>query len=174
MKRNTILWSFLIVAILVIFIFNRMLTIWITLTLLSIALITYLFSLSFKKKLIRTMQKHLRIIDMDIAAELNQPIERIRKTLIKLHKHQNKRWGLIIFLNKRYIFYNSVSVNKFLELYNNNLKEREILEQLKEDLGLKTRAEVKVIKDTLIDQKKIEKSDSMIKLKDQLRENEIY
>ena len=174
MKRNTVLWSFLIVAILVIFIFNQMLAIWITLTLLSIALIVYLFSLSFKKKLIRAMQKHLRIIDMDIAVDLNQSIERIRKTLIKLHKHQKKRWGLIIFLNNRYIFYNSVSVKKLLELYNNGLKEKEILVQLKETIGLKTRAEVKVIKDTLIDHKKIEKSDSMIEPKDQLRKSEMY
>lgn len=174
MKRNTVLWSFLIVAILVIFRFNQMLAIWITLTLLSIALIVYLFSLSFRKKLIRAMQKHLRIIDMDIAEELNQSIERIRKALINLHKHQKKRWGLIIFLNNRYIFYNSVSVNKLLELYNNGLKEKEILVQLKETIGLKTRAEVKVIKDTLIDHKKIKKSDSMIEPKDQLRKSEMY
>ena len=174
MKRITVLWSFLIIAILIIFIFYQILAIWITLTLLSIALIVYLFSLSFNKKLIRAMQKHPRIIDTDIASELNQSIERIRKVLIKLLKHQKKRWGLIIFLNNRYIFYNSVSVNKLLELYNNGFKEKEILEQLKETIGLKTRAEVKVIKDTLIDHKKIEKSDSMIDPMDQLRKSEIY
>lgn len=151
-----------------------MLAIWITLTLLSIALSVYLFSLSFKKKLIRAMQKHLRIIDMDIAVELNQSIERIRKTLINLHKHQKKRWGLIIFLNNRYIFYNNVSVNKLLKLFNDGFKEKEILEQLKEIIGVRTRAEVKVIKDTLINHKKIKKIDSIIEIKDQLRKSEIY
>ncbi len=174
MKKNNVLWSFLIVAILAIFIYNQMLAIWITLTLLSIALSVYLFSLSFKKKLIRAMQKHLRIIDMDIAVELNQSIERIRKTLINLHKHQKKRWGLIIFLNNRYIFYNNVSVNKLLKLFNDGFKEKEILEQLKEIIGVRTRAEVKVIKDTLINHKKIKKIDSIIEIKDQLRKSEIY
>ena len=151
-----------------------MFAIWITLTLLSIALIIYLLSLPFKKKLIRTMQKHLRVIDSDIAIELNQPLERIKKTLIKLHKNQKKRWGLIIFLNNRYIFYNNISVNKLLETYNNGFKEKEILEQLRESIGLKTRAEVKVIIDTLFDYNKFEKRDSIIKSKDQIRTSEIY
>jgi hypothetical protein len=120
------------------------------------------------------MQKYVRIIDTDVSEELNQPIERIRKNLLSLYKNQKKRRGLIIFLNKRYIFYNTVSVSKFLELFNNGVKEKEILEQLKEKFGLRTRAEVKAIKDTLIDHKKIEKSESIIELKDQIRKSEIY
>ncbi|MFX1350485.1 MAG: hypothetical protein ACFE92_17580 [Promethearchaeota archaeon] len=174
MKRNTILWIFLIAVILVTFMFNQMLAIWITLALLGIALLVYLLSLQFKKKLIRIMQKYVRIIDTDISEELNQPIERIRKNLLNLYKNQKKRRGLIIFLNKRYIFYNNVSVSKFLELFNNGIKEKEILEQLKEKIGLRTRAEVKAIKDTLIYHKKIEKSKSIIELKDQIRKSEIY
>lgn len=174
MKGYTVFWSSLIVAIFVIFIFNQIFAIWITITLLSIALIVYLLSLSFKKKLIRTMQKHIRVIDSDIAIELNQSIERIRKVLVKLHRHQKKRWGLIIFLNDRYIFYNNISVNKLLELYHNGLKEKEILVQLKESIGLKTRAEVKAIIDTLFDNKKIEKRDSLVEPKKQIRTSEIY
>jgi len=173
MKRNTILWILLIAVILVTFIFNQMLAIWITLALLGIALLVYLFSLPFKKKLIRTMQKYVRIIDTDVSEELNQSIERIRKNLHSLYKNQKKRRGLIIFLNKRYIFYNTVSVSKFLELFNNGIKEKEILEQLKEKIGLRTRAEVKAIKDTLINHKKMEKSESIIELKDQIRKSEI-
>ncbi|MFX1463862.1 MAG: hypothetical protein ACFFBF_12590 [Promethearchaeota archaeon] len=173
MKISKVLWSFVIVAILVVFIFNQMFAILITITLLSIALLVYLFSLSFKKKLIRAMQKHLRISDMDIAAELNQPIERIRKLLIKLYKHKKKRWGLIIFLNNRYLFYNIDSINKLIELYNNGLKEKEILEQLKDTIGLKTRAEVKAIEDTLTDHKKIENNNSLIKFKHTIRKSEI-
>ena len=173
MKRTPILWSFIIIAIFVIFIFNRLLAIWITITLLSIALLVYLFSLPFKKKLIRAMQKHFRISDMDIAAELKQPIERIKKILNKLYKNKKKRWGLVIFLNNRYIFYNNDSVNRLVELYNNGLKEKEILEQLKETIGLKTRAEVKAIEDTLTDHKKIENNNSLIKLKHTIRKSEI-
>jgi hypothetical protein len=174
MKRNTILWILLIAVILVTFIFNQMLAIWITLALLGIALLVYLISLPFKKKLIRTMQKYVRIIDTDVSEELNQPIERIRKNLLSLYKNQKKRRGLIIFLNKRYIFYNTVSVSKFQELFNDGIKEKEILEQLKEKIGLRTRAEVKAIKDTLINHKKMEKRESIIEFKDQIRKSEIY
>ena len=120
------------------------------------------------------MQKYVRIIDTDVADELNQPIGKIRKILLNLYEHQKKRRGLIIFLNKRYIFYNDVSVGKFLELFNNGVKEKEILEKLKENVGLRTRAEVKAIKDILINNKKIEKSESVIKLKNQKRKSEIY
>ena len=174
MKRITILWIFLIVAILVTFLFNQMLAIWTTLALLGIASLIYIISLTFKKKLIRTMQKYVRIIDTDVAKELNQPIERIRKIFLSLYKKQKKRRGLIIFLNKRYIFYNNVSISKFLELFNNSVKEKEILERLKENIGLRTRAEVKAIKDILVDNKKIEKSESVIRIKDQIRKSEIY
>ncbi|MFW9894681.1 MAG: hypothetical protein ACFFD7_02640 [Candidatus Thorarchaeota archaeon] len=174
MKRNTILWGILIVSVIVIFIFNQILAIWITLTLLCIALLVYLTSLSFKKKVIRVIQNHHRIIDTEIAAELNQHIDRIRKILTKLHKHQRKGRGLVIFLNKRYIYYNGHTVKKLLQLFKINIKEKEILEQLKDSIGIKTRAEVKVIKDTLINHRKIEKSGSKFELKDQIRESKIY
>jgi hypothetical protein len=120
------------------------------------------------------MQKYVRIIDSDVAEELNQPIERIRKKLLSLYKSQKKRKGLIIFLNKRYIFYNDFSISKFLELFNNGVKEKEILEQLKGIIGLRTRAEVKAIKDILIDHKKIEATKPKIELKEQIRKNKIY
>jgi hypothetical protein len=161
------------VAILVTFIFNQILAIWITIALLSVSLLIYLISLSFKKKLIRSMQKYVRVIDTDIAEELNQPIDKVRKNLLNLYRNKKKRRGLIIFLNKRYIFYNTYSVGKFLELFNNGVREKEILEKLKEIIGLRTRAEVKVIKDTLIDHKKIDKSESVIGLKDQIRKSKV-
>ncbi|MHA2393151.1 MAG: hypothetical protein ACXAEX_14520, partial [Promethearchaeota archaeon] len=58
-------------------------------------------------------------------------------------------------------------------LFNNGVREKEILEKLKEIIGLRTRAEVKVIKDTLIDHKKIDKSESVIGLKDQIRKSKV-
>ncbi len=176
MNKNTILWGVLIGAIFVTFIFNQILAILITVALLSIALIVYLISLSFKKKLIRSMERHLRIIDMDIALELDEPIEKIRKTLDKLLKNQKSRWGLLIFLNNRYIYYNNFSVDRLLELFDHDLKEKEILEQLRDSIGIRTRAEVKVIKDTLINHKKQVKpeADKLTKVKDQIRKSEIY
>ena len=107
MEKGSILWIFLIGLIFTIFIFNKELAIWVTLILLIIATAIYGYSLTFKKKLIRVIQKHNRITDTDIAKELNRPVEKIRKVLSRLLKHQKKRVGLIVFLNNRYIFYNT-------------------------------------------------------------------
>jgi len=166
MKRNYVLWTFLIALILVIFFFNQLLAIWFTLLLLCIAVIFYVFSLTSKKKLLRTLQKYNRIPDTDIAEELNYPIEKIRKKLSKLHKHQKNRSGLVVLLNNRYIFFSKEAINEFKRLYNKGLKQKEILENLKTSMGLKTRAEVKAIEDTLIDHKKLEKKDVIVQIKD--------
>ena len=156
MKRSTILLSFLIVAILIIFVFNQMLSILTTFILLVIAVLLYVLSPTFKKKLIQLMSKYNRIIDTDIAQELNYPIQKLRDKLCKLHKHQKIRIGLAVFLNNRYIFYNSQAINEFITLHTHYLREKDIFENLKASIGLKTRAEVKAIKDTLKNQKKIE------------------
>ncbi|MFX1380510.1 MAG: hypothetical protein ACFFA4_15600 [Promethearchaeota archaeon] len=174
MKRNSILWIFLIGSIFVIFFFYRLLAIGLTLLLLAVATLIYIFSLTFKKKLIRIMQKHNRIVDNDLAKDLNCKIEKIRKTLSKLHNHQKNRGGLVVFLNNRYIFYNSETIDKFKRLYNKGLKEKEILEHLKTNIDLKTRAEIKAIKDTLINHKKLDEKDIEVQTKDQIRKSELY
>lgn len=174
MKKNSILWIFLIVAILVIFFFDKLLAIWFTLVLLVVAIIIYIFSLTFKKKLIRTMEKYNRVTDTDIAEELNYSIQKIRNKLSKLYKHQKNRAGLVVFLNNRYIFYNKETLNEFIQLYNKGFKEKEILENLKTSIDIKTRAEVKVIQDTLINHKKLEEKDVEIQMKDQIRKSELY
>ncbi|MFW9828278.1 MAG: hypothetical protein ACFFEY_11855 [Candidatus Thorarchaeota archaeon] len=174
MRKNSILWAFLIVSIIIIFLFNKLLAIWVTLVLLVLAIIVYIYSLTFKRKIIRTIQKYNRITDTDIAEELNSRIEKIRDKLAKLHKHQKKRIGLFVFLNSRYIFYNDETINEFKQLYSKGLKEKEILENLKKSIDIKTRAEVKVIKDTLINHKKLEKKDIEIQIKDQIRKSELY
>ncbi|MFW9770790.1 MAG: hypothetical protein ACFFEO_01285 [Candidatus Thorarchaeota archaeon] len=103
------------------------------------------------------MQKYKRINDTDVAKELNSPIEKVREKLSSLYKHQKKKIGLTVFLNNRYIFYNQESLNEFKRVYAKYAKEKQILEKLQPSIGLKTRAEVKVIKDTLINHKIVEK-----------------
>ena len=175
MKRNSILWIFLIGLILVIFFFiNRLLAIGLTFLLLAVALLIYISSLTFKKKLIRIMQKHNRIVDNDLAKDLNYKIEKIRKTMSKLHNHQKNRSGLVVFLSDRYIFYNSETIDKFKQLYNKGLREKEILEHLKTNIDVKTRAEIKAIRDTLINHKKLEEKDIEVQIKDQIRKSELY
>ncbi|MFX1312547.1 MAG: hypothetical protein ACFFHD_08050 [Promethearchaeota archaeon] len=164
MKKNSILWSFVVTAILIIFIFNQMLAILSTLTLLGIVVFYYILSLTFKKEVIRFMSKHDRVIDTDIAKKLNYPIQKLREKLNKFHKRQ-KRCGLIVFLNNKYIFYSNEAIKEFKNLYINGLKEKEIFKNLKGTIDLKTRAEIKAIRDTLINQNIIEEKDIKVNLK---------
>jgi hypothetical protein len=174
MKIGTILKSISIVIIFVIFFLNQLLAIVLTLIFLVIAVISYLFSLTFKKKLIRIISTHARIVDKDIAQKINYPIQKLRKKLKKLHKHQKNRVGLFVFLNNRYIFYNKEAIDEFKKLYNNGLKEKEIFENLKITINLRTRAEIKVIEDTLINHNKIEKKDIKAKIKNPTTKNKIF
>jgi hypothetical protein len=174
MRKNSILWISLIVSILIIFLINKILAIWVTLVLLALAILVYIYSLTFKRKIIRTVQKYNRITDTDIAEELNTRVEKLRKKLARLHKRQKKRIGLVVFLNNRYIFYNNDTINEFKQLYSKGLKEKEILENLKKSIDIKTRAEVKVIKDTLINHKKLEEKDIEVQIKNQIRKSELY
>jgi len=169
MKKDSILWIITVGTIFAIFIFYKEIAIWFTLILLIIAIASYVYSLTFKKKLIRAMQKYQRIIDIDIAKELNQSIEKIRKKLSKVYKHQKKSAGLLVFLNNRYIFYNAESINKLKLLYNKNIREKEIFEISKTTIGLRTRAEVKAIKDQLMNHKNNETNQKLITIKDKIR-----
>lgn len=69
--------------------------------------------------------------------------------MFDLSQNQMKKKSLIIFLNGQYIFYHQEIIEKFLEFYNQGYSEKEIFDNLK-DYKLNTRAEIKVIKETLI------------------------
>lgn len=73
----------------------------------------------------------------------------IRKILSSLSKNQKKKKWLIVFLNKRYIFLNETGVNNFKQLYNRGYNEKKILENLQQEMKIRSRAEVKAIEITL-------------------------
>ena len=140
---------YLIIIIVIVAFFNMVAAIW--LTLISIALfgISYVPSQFFENNLVKLMKNYYKIEDNTIARELKRPLEKVQKKMYDLAQNQEKKEWLIVYLNKRYIYYHQETIEKFKELYNKGHGEKEILEELQE-IDLKTRSEVKAIKDTLI------------------------
>ena len=65
-------------------------------------------------------------------------------------------------MNKQYIYYNEKVINKFKELYNKGYGEKEILDKV-QNLGIKTRAEIKLIEELLIKYKRIDNREVSVK-----------
>jgi len=149
-KALTKYWFYILVFIIIIVaVFNLVVAVWITLISIVVFGISYIPSLFFGNTLVNLMTNYYKIEDDMIARELKRPLEKVQEKMYDLaQKQENKLW-LIVYLNKRYIFYHEETVEKFKELYNRGHGEKEILENLQE-IDLKTRAEVKAIKDTLI------------------------
>ena len=112
-------------------------------------LLSFIPNLLFKKKLNKFLKKYSKIEDEIIANKFNRPIKKVREEMFDLSQNQMKKKSLIIFLNGQYIFYHQEIIEKFLEFYNQGYSEKEIFDNLK-DYKLNTRAEIKVIKETLI------------------------
>ncbi|MHA1988579.1 MAG: hypothetical protein ACW98D_18255 [Promethearchaeota archaeon] len=135
--------------IVVIFLFNQLLGVSFAGLFFIIYLVSYLITLSSKRKLLSSMREYSIISDKDIANKLKRPIEDIRRTLLSLSKNQKKKKWLIVILNKRYIFLNENGVERFKQLYNQGYNEKIILENLQQEMKIRSRAEVKAIGVTL-------------------------
>ena len=109
------------------------------------------------------MKQHYILNDDNIAQKLMCPLQEVRKKLFILSKDQKKKKWLIIFLNKRYILYNEHTIEKFKELYFKGYSEKEILENLKKQINIRTRAEIKAIENTLINQNRLRNRDIPVK-----------
>jgi len=131
------------------FVYNQILGIWLAGSFFIIYLVSYLITLSSKRRLLRLMQEYSIISDKEIADKLKRPLDDIRKILSSLSKNQkNKKW-LIVFLNKRYIFLNENGVESFKQLYKRGYSEKIIQENLQQEMKIRSRAEIKAIETTL-------------------------
>ena len=141
---------YLILGIIIfIFVYNQILGIWLAGSFFIIYIVSYLITLSSKRRLLRLMQEYSIISDKEIADKLERPLDDIRKILSSLSKNQrNKKW-LIVFLNKRYIFLNENGVESFKQLYKRGYSEKKILESLQQEMKIRSRAEIKAIETTL-------------------------
>ena len=115
------------------------------------------------------MKGFFMVEDDTIAEEFKRPIREIREKMFDISQDQNKKKWLIVFLNKRYIFYHKDTVVKFTDLHNQGYGDKEILDGLQEN-DLRTRAEVNAIRDTLKKHKRLgEREISVKKRQDQER-----
>ena len=151
------IWFYIIIGlILIVFIFvSYLIAIWLFVIFLGVVIVIYLPSFSFKSRLIRFMNNYYRIDDEKIAITVLRPIDEIREKMEQLAKKQtNKKW-LIVFLSDRYIFYKEDTIIRFKEFYYNGYIEKEVFEKLNSEANVNTRAEVRAIENTLINQERL-------------------
>ena len=135
--------------VVVVFVFDQILGIWLAGAFFIIYLVLYLITVSSKRKIFRLMRENSIISDKEIAVQLKRSVEDIRKILASLSKNQkNKKW-LIVLLNRRYIFLNENGVESFKQLYKQGYSEKIILENLQLEMKIRSRAEIKAIETTL-------------------------
>jgi len=144
-----------ILLILVIFVYERGFAILLTSIFIIGFILSYIPSISFKKRLIRLMNQYDKIEDLTVSRKVSREVTIIQAYMYKLSKRQKHKKWLIVYLNKRYIFYGQKTVQEFIKLYGYGLHEKKILEALKRNINLKTRAEVKAIENTLTENKRI-------------------
>ena len=141
--------------ILILYIYNQVVGIFLAGLFFVIYLGSFLISLSSKRSLLRVIRDYSIISDKEISNKLERPLDDIRNILFSLSKNQkNKKW-LIVFLNQRYIFLNESAVESFKQLYHMGYNEKKILENLQRNTRIKSRAEVKAIELALTTQNRL-------------------
>jgi len=141
--------------ILILYIFNQIIGIFLAGLVFAVYFVSFLISLSSKRNLLKILQKYSTITDKEISNKLERPLDDVRSILFSLAKNQKKKKWLIVFLNKRYIFLNDSAVESFKQLYHMGYNEKKILEHLQRNTRIKSRAEVKAIELTLVNQKRL-------------------
>ena len=169
---------FLVIAIVIVSVwsyyrFNRFEpAIIMTVIALLILIASYIPGFFKSKKMVKLMKDYYRIEDKTIAKKMGRSLKKTRDKMFDLSQNQvrNKRWKfwikkkdwLIVFLNRQYIFYHQLTIEKFIELYKKGYTDSEMLEDLKE-FELSSKAEVKFITDALIKYEIIGERDISVK-----------
>lgn len=141
--------------ILIIYINYRLGGIYLASIVFVVYLVSFLISLSSKRRLLKIIREYPIISDKEISNKVERPLDDVRNILFSLSKNQKKKKWLIIFLNTRYIFVNERAVENFKQLYYMGYNEKKILEHLQRNTRIKSRAEVKAIELTLTNQKRL-------------------
>lgn len=159
-------WFYLSLFIVVLMFFINSIVSIISVSIFALGLITYyLISSNLKYKLLRYMKQYDLIEDTQISEELTIPLKVVRDVMRSIAKKQKKKEWLVAIINNRSVFYNSIFITKFIDLYNEGLNEKGILNALNEHYSIRSRAEIKVIEDILIKENKLDERDySVIKL----------
>lgn len=146
---------FLVVVILIVFIFNPLAAIIITIITIVLFALSYVPTLLFYKKFNNFLNEVDSIDDRTAAKKLKRPLAQIQERMHHLSKKQSKRFSLIIYSNGHYKYYNENIINSFKTYYKKGLGEKEVLEKLKR-FDIETRTEIKIIEETLIKHDRLE------------------
>ena len=152
----------LVVIIIIVAFFNLIVAIWMASITLVLFLLSYVPKFFLRNKLNKFMKQFYKIEDELIARKFNKPLSKIREKMFELSQNQEKKKWLIVFLNKQYICYHEETIQAFKEVYNKGYSEKEILDALKE-YKITTRAEIKLIEDTLVKLNKLSERDISVK-----------
>ncbi|NVM46401.1 MAG: hypothetical protein HWN79_15940 [Candidatus Lokiarchaeota archaeon] len=152
---KTVLFYVSLGIILIIYLNNRLVGIYLASIVFVVYLVSFLISLSSKRRLLKIIREYPIISDKEISNKLERPLDDVRNILFSLSKNQKKKKWLIIFLNTRYIFVNERAVENYKQLYYMGYNEKKILEHLQRITRIKSRAEVKAIELTLTNQKRL-------------------
>jgi hypothetical protein len=134
----------------------------VTIIFIALLILSYIPRIYSPQKLKRFMNNYYRIEDKTIARKSRHTLSDVQKKMFNMSQKQENNDWLIVFLNKHYIFYHELTIEKFKEFYNKGFRDKEILERLKE-YDLETRAEVKNIEDTLIKYNRLSKREISVK-----------
>ncbi|MHA2183819.1 MAG: hypothetical protein ACXAAI_02380 [Promethearchaeota archaeon] len=152
----------LVIVIVIIAFFNLLTAIWMAIITLILFLLSYVPKFMLRNKLFKFMKGYYKIEDELIAKKFKKPISKIREKMFELSQSQEKRKWLIVFLNKQYICYHEETIQAFKDVYNKGYSEKEILDALN-DYKVTTRAEIKLIKDTLVKLNRLSDRDISVK-----------
>ncbi|MCK4383840.1 MAG: hypothetical protein KAW66_11135, partial [Candidatus Lokiarchaeota archaeon] len=153
--KTSIIYITLGIILIIYIYYNQLWGIYLASIVFVVFLISFLISLSSKKRLLKIIREYPIISDKEISNKLKRPLEDVRNILFSLSKNQKKKKWLIVFLNTRYIFLNESAVENFKQLYYMGYNEKKILEHLQRNTRIKSRAEVKAIELTLTNQKRL-------------------
>ena len=153
--KTSIIYITLGIILIIYIYYNQLWGIYLASLVFVVYLVSFLISLSSKKRLLKIIREYPIISDKEISNKLKRPLEDVRNILFSLSKNQKKKKWLIVFLNTRYIFLNEHAVENFKQLYYMGYNEKKILEHLQRNTRIKSRAEVKAIELTLEYQKRL-------------------
>ena len=134
----------------------------VTIIFIALLILSYIPRIYSPQKLKKFMNNYYRIEDKTIARKSRRTLSDVQEKMFNMSQKQVNNDWLIVFLNKHYIFYHELTIEKFKEFYNKGFRDKEILERLKE-YDLETRAEVKTIEDTLIKYNRLSKREISVK-----------
>jgi hypothetical protein len=153
---------FLVVIIIIVFIFNQIAALIMTVITLAFFVLSYIPNVIFNKKLAGVLNNVMIIDDKTLARKLKQSLAKIQKKMYTLSKNQAKKPWLIIYINKQYFYYNQKIIETFKTFFNKGYGEKEILEKL-QNIGITTRAEIKAIEDTLLKYNRLDNREITVK-----------